>query len=109
VALRLGDEAVVTERPLLETGDPRRLSGLAARACERPVVLDVLVCEDDVVHEHLDVRKRRNEGLRDLCFLGGLAAVDGDRAARREVAGDPRGIAAAPRFRVAAREVAYPV
>jgi hypothetical protein len=71
------------------------------------VVLDHLVFEDDVVHEHLDVRERGDEGARNFGYVRGLAAVDGDRPARDEMARDCRGIVTAPRLGVAPREIAY--
>src|SRR5438067_1874128 len=110
VSQRRSDEAVVAERPLLEAFDPNPLSGSAGscvRAGERPVVLDRLVLEDEVVHEHLNVRKRIHERARDFRDLRGLAAVDRDRAARCVVAGDFGGIMVGPRHGVGAREVAY--
>jgi hypothetical protein len=42
------------------------------------VVLDRLVVEDDVVHEHLYVRERVDERTRDLGDLGGISTVDSD-------------------------------
>ena len=53
VACRLGNEAVLTERPLLEAGDPH------------------LVFEDDVVYQNLNVRERGDERLRDLMISVG--------------------------------------
>ncbi len=76
---------------------------------EGPVELDRVFLEEDVVHEHLNVRESGHERARDLRDLRGLAAVDRDRSARREVPGDSGGIMAAPRFGVAASEVAYPI
>src|SRR5207245_2386591 len=103
-------ETVVAERPLLEAGDPNPVSGAAGsrvRAGERPVELDHLVLEDDIVHEHLDVRERGDERACDLRDLRGLTAVDRDRPARNEMVRNSRGIVAAPRIGVAAREVTH--
>src|SRR5262249_25979840 len=97
-AVRLGDEAVATERPLLEAGAPHRLSGPArprVGSGEGPVVLDALVLEDDVVHEHPDVGKGGHERPRHLRDVRGLGPVDCDRATWCVVARDPRGIVAA--------------
>src|SRR5437868_1492281 len=105
VAERRGDEAVRADRPLLEAGDAHRLAGLGARAGERPVILDAVVLEDELVHRDLDVRKGGNERLGDLGDRRRLAAVDRDRRAGGVVGGDASGIAAAPRLRVAACEL----
>lgn len=72
------------------------------------MILDRLVVEDDVVHVHLDVRERVDEGTGDLGDLGLISTVDRDRPARHETIGDPRGVVAAPRVGVAARELPDP-
>jgi hypothetical protein len=64
VALRLGDEPLITERPLLEPADPNAVSGPAGpgvRADEGSVVLDAAVLNAQVVHEHPHVRERDHE------------------------------------------------
>src|SRR5438876_210358 len=58
-----------------------------------------------VVDEHGG--RRRPHRTRHVCYLGGIAAVDCDRAARCVVAGDSGRIMAAPRLGVRPREVAY--
>jgi hypothetical protein len=109
-AARLDDEAVVSDRPFLKAGDTHGLPAPArscVRARERPVVLDRLVVEDDVVHVHLYVRERVDERTRDLGDLGGISTVDRDRTARDEVVCDLRGVVATPGVGVAARELPY--
>ena len=94
------------DSPLLEARDTHAPAGLGARTGERPAVLhDLVVPEDEVVHEHLDVGKGGDERLRNLADPGWLAAVDGDRPARNVVCGDASRVAAAPRLGVAAGEL----
>src|SRR6516225_5132234 len=79
VPLRLSHEAVVAERPQLESGDPHPFPGAArpsVRAGECPVELNRLALSDNAVHEHLNIRKRGHEaagGIRYPCLR---SAVD---------------------------------
>ena len=100
MAPRFGDEAVGADRPILEARDAHGLAGLGARAGERPVVLDDVIDDDEVVHEDLDVREGRDERLRDAFDGCGRAAVDGDRSARGVMGGDASRVATAPRLGV---------
>ena len=67
--------------------------------------LDRVFLEEEIVHEHLNVRERGHERARNLRDLRGIAAVDRDRAAGRVVVGHSGGIMAAPRLGVRAPEV----
>jgi hypothetical protein len=61
VPQRLGDQPGGGDRPLLEAENAHLLTCLGARAGERPVVLDEVVFEDEVVHEDLDVGEGGDE------------------------------------------------
>src|SRR5439155_1165 len=112
VALRLGDQPVVADRPHFEPADPNPVAGAAGsavRADEGPVVLDGVVAEHELVEEDLQVRERAHERP---CDLGEsrpayrrLTAVDGQRAVRCVVGSDLCGVRAAPGIRIAARKV----
>src|SRR5580765_7827449 len=78
-AARPGDEAVVSERPLLEAGDPHGPPGTAGsrvRARKRPVVVGRSFYKNAAAHNHLEAGERADKEPRDLGALGGISAID---------------------------------
>src|SRR6185437_668006 len=105
VTPRRGNQAVGTDRLLLEAGDSHGLAGLGARAGECPVVLDKVLCHDEVVHEHLDIGEGGDERLRNTRDRGRFPAVDGDRPTGDVVGSNTPRVATAPRLGVSPREL----
>src|SRR5579875_3596128 len=67
VALRLGNQPAITNRPFLEPAKPHSISRSTRSGVgpdQRPVILDTAVLGYQVVHEHLHVRERGHEPLR---------------------------------------------
>jgi hypothetical protein len=107
VAEGRGDEAVVSDRPLLEAADPdpaSRPTGAGVRSDERPAIFGLLAVHQQLVHEHLHIREGNHERSGGLCDRGsphrGRPIVDRQRPVGRVVLGHARRILAAPRIGV---------
>src|SRR5205085_674594 len=116
MADRCRNQAIVSDRPLLEAADPDPATGPAragVRSDKCPAVLDALALYDEVVHEHLQIRERDHErtgGLRDGGAPNrGRPVVDGKRTAGRVVLRHARRILAAPRVGVPPGELTQPI
>ena len=108
--LRLSHQAVLAERPFLESGDPHRLSGTVGTgvgAGECPLKLDRLALEDDVVHEHLEVWKRRDETVDHIRDRRLRAAVDRDAAGWGVERRDLSRVVGSPGLRISLRELPH--
>ena len=111
-ALRVEDEAVVTETPAFEAADAHALSGAvgtSVRADQGPVIFGAIVVLHHAVHHDLKIGKSGHEGLG-ACGDGGAsdgwsAVVDGERAVWGEEGGDAGRVLAAPRGGVAGGKV----
>ena len=114
IALRLCDEAVRRKLPKLESAEANAAAGSARASVgtdEGPMVSSAIALNDEVIHQQLQIGKRRYESLRHLSdglpSNGRSAAVDSDGAVRREERCHARGIAAAPRRSVPLREITH--
>jgi len=112
VSLRLGDQPVVAESPVLVAADVHRPAAPAwatVAAGQRPMVSRAPLVGGQTVHAHHQVGQLGHESLRsgrDRCATdGGTGVVDPERAVRREEGGDVCGIVTAPGGRVASRKV----
>jgi hypothetical protein len=111
VTLRIGNQSISTDRPNLEAADVNPVPGSAWRgvcAAECPVVFCTFALNEDVVHDQVQIWKRRHERLS---YLGDgdpigcrHTLVNGKRAVRCEKGSHARGVLTAPRSRVAQRE-----
>src|SRR4029077_888658 len=84
MAPRFRDKSVATDRPHFVTTDTHRLPSAprtGVRAGQRPVVYRAIALRLDVVHQHLQVWKRRHERLRShsdgFTALRGSVGIDG--------------------------------
>src|ERR1019366_5565217 len=104
VAQRLGDEAVSTDPPLLETAEANPLpspSRPGVGADERPAVHSVVTFYGQFVHDDCHVGERGHESLSHLgdgtTTNSRRSVIDTERSAGRVEGSHTRGILAPPR------------
>ena len=112
MALRLGDEAVGSDLPLLETANVNAAAGAVGagvRADEGPMVFGEIAVKEDAVHEDLEIGEGGHEGSSGLGDGGAAdrrsATIDAKRTVRRKERGYAVAVLAAPGGGVAPAKV----